>query len=60
VEQNLANLKTQYEYQRDSVSGVDVNEELLNMAKYQKSYEAAVRVVRTIETMLDELFRVAG
>ena len=50
-------LKFQYASERDSVSGVDVNEELINLTQYQKTYEAAVQVVRSMESMLDELFQ---
>lgn len=55
---SLSELKFQYESSRDSVSGVDVNEELINLTTQQKSYEAAIQVVRTMEQMVDELFRI--
>lgn len=57
VRANLAELNFQYKTARDSVSGVDINEELLNLTQYQKSYEAAVQIVRTMDQMLDELFQ---
>jgi flagellar hook-associated protein 1 FlgK len=58
IQVNISELNSQYESARDSVSGVDVNEELLNLTKHQKSYEAAIQVVRTIESMFDELFQI--
>lgn len=57
VQGSLSDLKFQYATERDSVSGVDVNEELINLTQYQKTYEAAVQVVRAMESMLDELFQ---
>ena len=57
VQSSLSDLKFQYASERDSVSGVDVNEELINLTQYQKTYEAAVQVVRSMESMLDELFQ---
>jgi flagellar hook-associated protein FlgK len=57
-QESLSELKFQYESSRDSVSGVDVNEELINLTTHQKSYEAAIQVVRTMEQMVDELFRI--
>ena len=58
VRANVAELNYQYQAERDSASGVDVNEELLYMTQYQKSYEAAVQVVRTMDAMLSELFQI--
>ncbi len=58
IQVNISELNSQYESARDSVSGVDVNEELLNLTKHQKSYEAAIQVVRTIDAMFDELFQI--
>jgi flagellar hook-associated protein FlgK len=57
-QESLAELKFQYESSRDAVSGVDLNEELINLTTHQKSYEAAIQVVRTMELMVDELFRI--
>ncbi len=43
------------ENQRQSVSGVDLNEEATNMMQFQKSYAAACRLLTTIDSMLDKL-----
>ena len=45
---------------RASVSGVNLDEEMVNLVQYQKGYEAASRVIQTINQMLDELMRVLG
>ncbi len=55
---SVSNLKSNYEYELQSVSGIDLNEEMLNLAKFQKSYEASVQVIRTMETMMDDLYRI--
>jgi len=38
--------------QRNSVSGVSLDEESTNMILYQRAYEAAARVVTTVDSML--------
>lgn len=55
---NISDLNAEYQTARDSHSGVDLNEELVNLTQYQKSYEAAVQVVRTIESMFDDLLNI--
>jgi flagellar hook-associated protein FlgK len=55
---SLNALQLRYEQERDAVSGVDLNEELVYMQQFQKQYEASVRVIQTAEAMFDELFSV--
>lgn len=40
---------------RDSVSGVDLNDEAINMMQYNKSYSAACRFMTTLDEMIDKL-----
>ncbi len=42
----------QMKSQRESVIGVNTDEEAINLIKYQKSFEAASRVINTIDEML--------
>ena len=42
---------TQLTNQQSSVSGVNLDEETTNLVRYQTAYEAAARVVSTIETL---------
>jgi flagellar hook-associated protein FlgK len=56
VEQNVSELNFQIESEIAAVSGVDLNEEMLGLAQYQKQYEAAVQVMRVIDEMMAELF----
>ncbi len=56
VSQNLADQKTVTNLltqQRSSVSGVSMDEELSDLTRYQKAYEASARVMSTVATMLD-------
>lgn len=47
----------QLENTRDSISGVDPNEELLEMLQYQRAFQAASRFVSSIDETLDDLLR---
>ena len=41
--------------QRESLSGVSLDEEMTNLVKYQKSYSAAARMVTMMDDMLSTL-----
>lgn len=45
---------------RDSVSGVDLNDEAVNMMAFQKSYSAACRLLTTLDEILDKLINGTG
>jgi flagellar hook-associated protein 1 FlgK len=45
---------------RQSTSGVNMDEELSNMIKYQHGYQAAARFVSTVNSMLDVLMRLGA
>ncbi|MDR1466534.1 MAG: flagellar hook-associated protein FlgK [Treponema sp.] len=45
---------------RQSVSGVNIDEELANMLKYQHGYEAAARFINTVNSMLDIIINRLG
>ncbi|MDR2602835.1 MAG: flagellar hook-associated protein FlgK [Spirochaetaceae bacterium] len=45
---------------RQSISGVNMDEELSNMIKYQHGYQAAARFVTTVNSMLDVLMRMGA
>lgn len=57
---SLTSYKLRLEQQRDAISGVDLNEELVYLQEYQKSYEAAVRIIQVTDEMISELFRIIG
>ena len=41
--------------QRDAVSGVSMDEEVADLMKFQRAYQASSRVIGVIDTMLDSL-----
>ncbi|MDR1326074.1 MAG: flagellar hook-associated protein FlgK [Treponema sp.] len=45
---------------RQSVSGVNIDEELTNMIKYQHGYSAAARFITTMNTLLDTLIKMGA
>jgi flagellar hook-associated protein 1 FlgK len=45
---------------RQSISGVNMDEELANMIKYQHGYAAAARFITTVNSMLDTLINRMG
>lgn len=46
--------------QRDAVSSVDFNDEAMNLMMYAKSYNAACRLMTTIDSVLDKLINGTG
>lgn len=61
-----SNLNTHYtqavdiDTRRDSVSGVDLNDEAMNIMMYQKAYTAACRMMTAIDEALDRLINNTG
>jgi flagellar hook-associated protein 1 FlgK len=41
-----------------SISGVNIDEELINLEKFQRGYQANAKVITTINQMLDALFSI--
>ena len=52
-EQNV--VQNMLQTQRSSVSGVSIDEEMTDLVKFQKAFQAAARLVTTISDMLDEV-----
>jgi flagellar hook-associated protein 1 len=54
------NVTQQVDASREAVSGVNLDEEMTNLLTYQRGYEAAGRVLTTIDSMLDQLINRTG
>lgn len=57
---NQATLVSQIVSWRESVSGINVDEEMTNMIRFQKGYAAAARVLTSMDEMLDKLINNTG
>lgn len=57
---NQANIVKQVENERQSVSGVSLDEELSNMIKYQQCYNASARMITTMTQVYDTLINKLG
>jgi flagellar hook-associated protein 1 FlgK len=53
-------VKDQVDTSRDAESGVNLDEEMTHLLTYQRGYEAASRVLTTIDSMLDQLINRTG
>lgn len=45
---------------RDSVSGVSTDEEMVSLMRFQRAYEASLKVIKVADDMLAELLRMRG
>ncbi|MDB5038412.1 MAG: Flagellar hook-associated protein 1 [Bacteriovoracaceae bacterium] len=55
---NKTNLLNQMQTQRESVSGVNMDEEGANIIQYQKAFEAASKLMSLADSMMDELLKI--
>ena len=46
--------------QQSSVSGVSLDDEAMNLMKYQQAYQASAKVMQTANTLFDSLLSIAG
>jgi flagellar hook-associated protein 1 FlgK len=46
--------------QRDSISGVSLDEEMADLVKFQRAFEASARLISTIDEMLETVVNLAG
>ena len=57
---NQQALTEQVDGSRDQLSGVNLDEEMVTMLQAQRAYEAAARVMTTIDSVLDTLINRTG
>lgn len=60
MKESQAVLVTHMYNQRESVVGVNMDEEITNLVKFQKSYTAAARIVTMLDSMLDTIVNGMG
>jgi flagellar hook-associated protein 1 FlgK len=58
--QTQQSLVTQLQNQRDSESGVSLDEEAINLMRYQKAYEASARLISVVDTLSDDVLKIVG
>ena len=46
---------SQVEALRDAAAGVSTDEEMMNLMKFQRAYQASLRVIETADSMLSQL-----
>ena len=56
--ESLRSLELRLEQDRGAYSGVDLNEEMIYLQQFQKSYEAAARVIQVTDEILEELLSI--
>lgn len=59
-ESNAAVLMSAVEDRRESVSGVALDEEMTNLVRFQRAYQASARAMSTMDEMLDVLINRTG
>ena len=57
---NFTNIQSTIETQRQSVSGVDQDEEALDLVKYQNAYNLASKMIQVMSEMYDRLITETG
>lgn len=57
---NQSDLVALLEQRHESISGVDLNEEIVDMIRFNSAYQANARVISTINEMLDTLINRMG
>jgi flagellar hook-associated protein 1 FlgK len=57
---NAEALHSQIDGERDRVQGVSIDEEVSNMIKYQKAFNASARFITAIDQMMEKIVNSLG
>ncbi len=57
---NQETLLDQLDNRKEAISGVSLDEEMANMIQYQRAYQAAARMITTLDSMLDKIINGMG
>jgi flagellar hook-associated protein 1 FlgK len=60
AEKTATSLAGALQDRRDAVSGVAIDEEMANLVRFQRGYQASARVLSTMDEMLDQLINRTG
>jgi flagellar hook-associated protein 1 FlgK len=60
LEANADVLTSAIEDRRQSISGVSMDEEMTNLVRYQRGYQASARAMNAVDEMLDQLINRTG
>ncbi len=55
IAENQSKLAEQIQSNKESISGVSMDEEMSNMMKYQHAYNASAKVINVIDSMIDTI-----
>ncbi len=55
-----ATLFEELSFRSDSISGVNIDEELRNMVLYENAYAATARVIQTVDDLFEILLRIGA
>lgn len=58
--ENFQNIQVQIQKQRESVSGVDEDEEAMDLVKFQNAYNLSSKIISTLAEMYDQLILRTG
>src|SRR3989339_1513710 len=59
-EESYTTIKTSLENRRDEISGVSVDEELVNLVRYQQAYQASAKYISIVNGLMDRLLSTLG
>ena len=59
-EESFTAIETSLQNRKDEVSGVSVDEELVNLVRYQQAYQASAKYISIVNGLMDKLLSTFG